>query len=157
MARKSSRGKGSTFGWLAGWLGWAALVAAGVVGGYTWRSFAPLPLPAWAGELGGKSAQRAELVVTAAKAERGEALERAQMAERRAAEADAEVDRLREQLTRLERAQSQTAAEVADIQIRDMLTSPGAATAAPPPAQQALPGPIAQRPTPGQRAPGARP
>lgn len=158
MARKSSRGKGSTFGWVAGWLGWAGLVAVGVAGGYAWRSYAPLPLPAWAGELGGKSAQRAELVVTAAKAERGEALVRAESAERRAAQADAEVDRLREQLTRLEKAQSQTAAEVADIQIREMLTAPGPAPSTGPATGHPIaPGPIAQRPAPVQRVPASRP
>lgn len=157
MAKKSTRGKGSTLGWLGRWLGWAGLVVGAVAGGYAWRSYAPLPLPAWAGELGSRRAERAELVANVAKAERSEAVTRAESAERRAQQANAELDRLREQLARLEKAQTQTAQEVADIQIRDMLTTPGP-TAPPPVATAPVPGPIAQRPGPAPiNRPAARP
>ena len=107
-SRPSKRSSGGLFPVVAVFL---FLLALAVAAGYVWRSYAPLPLP---GEtpLSGDSAMAggdldAELKVKAAL--------------RRAADAERETDRLRKELNQLTSQQQQTEAELADMQIKDVL------------------------------------
>ncbi len=84
------------------WLGFFVTLALGVVGGYVWRSYAPLPLP---GD-------------TRLTSDASPAITEHLDIERRAAE---KMARIQDELDHLKEMQSEKEEEIADIQIKKIL------------------------------------
>lgn len=115
MASRGKARKGNDGGfwlWARRILGVSALLSAGVVAGYLWRSYAPLALPFESRLVSDNSssdlstASLRDLVATA---------------DSRAAKAEAERDRLRARLDKLEKEKVEKDREIADLQIRSVL------------------------------------
>lgn len=93
----------------------AALVA-GLAGGYAWRSYAPLPLP-FAPVLGGQQ-------MASSQGDRKAPDLRAQLeaSKKSLAQSQEEARRLREQLLKIEQVQVRAEEDIAEIQIRNLLS-----------------------------------
>lgn len=88
--------------------------ALGVVGGYAWRSYAPLRVAALEGSPLASDAAAVSAQAESLEREAADLRRRARSAEEQAAEATAEVRRVRRDLEAAER-------QLADIQIREAL------------------------------------
>ncbi len=86
-------------------------MGAGVAGGYAWRSHAPLPLPSpWGGDNAFAAANPpARTTAAAGRTATPTTFE------------SAEITRLKSELDRLRQAQSETAQDLAEIQIKSVL------------------------------------
>jgi hypothetical protein len=111
MARRKSKKSGSgAFGIMVLLI---IALGAGVAGGYAWRSFAPLPLPTpWGGDDALASANPLARKIGA-----GDSKPTVPTAFE-----NAEINRLKAELDRLRAAQSETAQDLAEIQIKSVLT-----------------------------------
>ncbi len=90
-------------------------LAVGATGGYAWRSYAPLPLPGpWGGDDPYADIKSLPSVTTPRPNPPAGSVGKA-------TSDSAEVARLRAEIDRLKAAQSQTAQEIAEIQIKSVL------------------------------------
>ncbi|MCB2153489.1 hypothetical protein KQI84_01270 [bacterium] len=112
MAKRRKRSsKTSSRGLFFPVIGVLLLMVLAVAGGYAWRSYAPLPLPGDTPLSGDASMPTGDIALKA----------EVRAAMRRAEQAEEETDRLRRELNRLSSEQQQTEAELADMQIKDVL------------------------------------